>query len=80
MEALNHLFPIEADCHHPWWIKVETQSPDCIYYFGPFVSSQEAASLQSGYIEDLVQEGAQSITHAIEKGWPETLTIYSVDS
>ncbi|MGB3294962.1 MAG: DUF1816 domain-containing protein [Phormidesmis sp.] len=80
MKALDHLLSIAPGLSQPWWIKVETQLPDCTYYFGPFASRQEAAVLQAGYVEDLVQEGAQNIRHAIEKVRPEALTIYGVDA
>lgn len=59
-----------------WWVKIVTETPDCTYYFGPFDSSSEAKQNQSGYLEDLEQEGAQGIEVAILQDQPETLTIY----
>ncbi len=60
----------------PYWLKITTKVPQCIYYFGPFDSSWEAKSLQSGYIEDLLEEQAQGIHVELEqREQPEILTI-----
>jgi hypothetical protein len=60
----------------PWWVKITTAEPNCIYYFGPFDSESEAAQAKSGYIEDLQQEGAQQIQTSIEHSpEPQELTI-----
>ncbi len=60
--------------HHPWWIKVNTQAPNCLYYFGPFDSKAEAQALQSSYVKDLLDEGAKDIRLVIEKADPKQLT------
>ena len=62
--------------HAPWWVKIQTKRPQCVYYFGPFASDREAQSYQSGYVEDLTQEGAQGIKVATRKGNPQQLTIF----
>ena len=59
-----------------YWIRINTEYPSCTYYFGPFNNEDEARTLQVGYIEDLVQEGAQNISVKIEKKNPQKLTIY----
>ncbi|NEP19670.1 MAG: DUF1816 domain-containing protein [Leptolyngbya sp. SIO4C1] len=60
----------------PWWVKVSTESPHCLYYFGPFSSQHEATYAQPGYIEDLMQEGAEQIQAAITRQQaPEQLTV-----
>ncbi len=59
-----------------WWVKIVTEMPDCTYFFGPFESAGEAQHHESGYIEDLEQEGAQGIAVHILQDQPETLTIY----
>ncbi|WP_071515148.1 DUF1816 domain-containing protein [Geitlerinema sp. PCC 9228] len=41
-----------------FWVKIFTESPQYLYYFGPFVSVQEAQIHQGGYVEDLQGEGA----------------------
>lgn len=58
-----------------YWVKVETEKPSCTYYFGPFVSALDAETDQSGYVEDLKQEGAQGITVKIQRCKPTKLTI-----
>ena len=63
----------------PWWVEVTTEQPKCIYYFGPFQTSIEAKSAQSGYVEDLENEGAQGIQVIIKRCKPEVLTIFDED-
>ena len=63
-----------GDAKQPWWIKVQTQVPDCTYYFGPFESKKEAKFSQMGYVDDLTQEGAQNVRVALEKTRPVMLT------
>ena len=58
----------------PWWVKILTSQPPCLYYFGPFDSAQEAISAQAGYIEDLEGEQAQGITVHIIQEQPAILT------
>ncbi len=58
-----------------WWIEVKTESPACIYYFGPFGSSQNAETAKPGYIEDLQAEGAQNIVSVVKRCKPSELTI-----
>jgi hypothetical protein len=50
-----------------YWIEITTDSPQCTYYFGPFINKQEAEIARSGYVEDLQQEDAQNITTKIER-------------
>lgn len=58
-----------------WWIEILTDNPRCTYYFGPFLSSDEATTAKAGYLEDLEQEGAQGIKVAIKRCKPDHLTI-----
>lgn len=58
-----------------WWVKITTQRPHCIYYFGPFASARAADSSYAGYIEDLENELAQGIEVTIERCRPDELTI-----
>jgi hypothetical protein len=58
-----------------WWIKIDTQSPSCTYYFGPFDSPEEARSHYQDYLLDLQTEGAEGITYSIEQARPQQLTI-----
>jgi hypothetical protein len=58
-----------------WWVKIQTDRPCCIYYFGPFDSAIEAQTNRGGYIEDLEGELAQGISTTIELYHPQLLTI-----
>jgi Domain of unknown function (DUF1816) len=58
-----------------WWVKITTQRPHCIYYFGPFASAIAAGQSKVGYVEDLENELAQGIEVAIERCRPAELTI-----
>ena len=59
----------------PWWIQIETDSPKCTYFFGPFKDLDEAQHSQTGYSEDLIQEGANLISVTIDRFQPQQLTI-----
>ena len=60
----------------PWWIKITTAEPNCLYYFGPFVSEEEAIQHQPGFIEDLQGENAQQIKASLQRSKaPEQLTV-----
>ena len=58
-----------------YWVKIDTQSPTCTYYFGPFRSQSIAEAASGGYIEDLKGEDAQNIQVAIQRCKPTQLTI-----
>lgn len=58
-----------------WWVEIFTTSPRVTYYFGPFVTAQEAELAKSGYIEDLENEGSQVLTVQIQQCQPNFLTI-----
>ncbi|NJR66925.1 MAG: DUF1816 domain-containing protein [Leptolyngbyaceae cyanobacterium CRU_2_3] len=59
-----------------WWVEIVTEAPNCTYYFGPFANVKEAKSAQSGYVEDLEQEGAKNIKVAVKRCKPDKLTIF----
>jgi len=59
-----------------FWIEIKTDKPTCIYYFGPFLTKPDAQNAQSGYIEDLQNEGTQGISVNIKRCKPHTLTIF----
>ena len=58
-----------------YWAEITTDNPHCIYYFGPFRNEKEAIAAQSGYVEDLKDEGAEGIIVAIKRCQPEKLTV-----
>jgi hypothetical protein len=57
------------------WIEVHTEQPQCTYYFGPFMTEQEATGARSGYCEDLEHEGAQGIRAVVKRCKPKVLTV-----
>lgn len=59
----------------PWWVKISTSRPKCIYYFGSFDNKSEAMKALPGYIEDLEQEQAKGISVEIKQEYPKSLTI-----
>jgi hypothetical protein len=65
-----------SDDNTPWWVKITSISPHCIYYFGPFASFDEAQQHQEGYEQDIESEGAQGISLSIERSNPHYLTIF----
>jgi len=69
-------FSKSTDKDMDWWVKIVTETPHCIYFFGPFESANEARHNQSGYVEDLEQEGAMGIGIYVLQDRPEALTIY----
>jgi hypothetical protein len=62
-----------------WWVEILTAKPCCTYYFGPFFSAKEAVLAQPGYVEDLVNEGAQGIAAQIKRYKPRNLNIFFED-
>lgn len=63
-----------------WWVEVTTLEPRCRYYFGPFTDFGEASNAQSGYVEDLMGEGAKEIIVKVKRCNPEQLTIFDLDA
>lgn len=59
-----------------WWIEIETETPSCVYYFGPYVSAAEAEFGKSGFMQDLQQEGAKGMKVEIKRIKPDQLTIF----
>ena len=59
-----------------FWIEICTDTPRCVYYFGPFLTKKEAQLAQDGYIEDLQNENAQGISVEIKRFKPNELTIF----
>lgn len=58
----------------PWWVRIRTTSPSCIYYFGPFRWRWMARQHQQGYHQDLLDEQAQGIEVTILQDEPKQLT------
>ncbi len=60
-----------------YWVKITTATPTCTYYFGPFISRNEANAAKPGFIEDLEEEGAKGIQVELERCKPKELTIFN---
>ena len=58
----------------PWWVKIATSEPKCVYYFGSFNSKEDAIDALPGYVEDLEQEQAKGILIEVKQGNPQQLT------
>lgn len=59
-----------------WWVEIVSEQPHCIYYFGPFISTQEAQVFLPGYVQDIEQEGCQKIWSEIKQCQPQELTLF----
>ena len=70
------LIKISNLCGLAYWVEISTDTPRCLYYFGPFLTQKEAQLSQDGYIEDLQNEDAQGIVVKIKRFKPTELTIF----
>lgn len=60
-----------------WWARVETHSPDAIYWFGPFVRRSTLEAALGSFLEDLRAESPASLDHTLlrtQRGEPLTET------
>tara|TARA_B100000212_G_C27167660_1_gene444637 strand:- start:422 stop:655 length:234 start_codon:yes stop_codon:yes gene_type:complete len=48
-----------------WWAKVETKSPDVIYWFGPFITKKSLNENLETFLEELNDEGSKNISHSL---------------
>lgn len=48
-----------------WWAKVKTESPDVIYWFGPFLRRHELESKLPAFLADLQAEAPVSLHHEV---------------
>ena len=48
-----------------WWAKVETQSPEVTYWFGPFLTKRSLRGNLDTFLEDLNNEGSSDIKHTL---------------
>ncbi|MGK7878851.1 MAG: DUF1816 domain-containing protein [Crocosphaera sp.] len=61
-----------------WWIRILTDNPMYIYYFGGFNNYWEAELSKNGYVQDLKEEKAEIVDIAIGKYEPKEMTISAV--
>jgi hypothetical protein len=73
--SLGWLTNIVSQFSGDWWVEISTHQPKCVYYFGPFTTAKDAEQSQSGYIEDLQQEGAEGIAVSVKRCNPKELTV-----
>lgn len=59
-----------------WWLEITTESPNCTYYFGPYLRASEAEADKQGFMDDLEKEGARNIKFAIKRCRPDRLTVF----
>ncbi len=60
-----------------WWAKVETNSPDATYWYGPFLTKNNLKQNLNNFIKDLSDEGSHNIKHKLIRcKRTEPLTIY----
>lgn len=48
-----------------WWARVETRSPDAVYWFGPFVRRGTLEAALQPFLEDLRSESPASMEHRL---------------
>lgn len=69
--ALGSIFYyLQQPCRRPWWLKITTAQPQCVYYFGPFSSQREATSNIAGYRADLEAEQARIVDVKLNQTYP----------
>ena len=60
-----------------WWAKVETSSPNAVYWYGPFLTKNSLKQNLDPFIKELTNEGSNNIKHEfIRCRKSEPLTIY----
>ena len=48
-----------------WWAKIETDQPNSIYWFGPFITKRSLEENMSSFIKDLTDEGSKNIKYSL---------------
>jgi len=48
-----------------YWAKIETEQPNTIYWYGPFITKRSLKENITSFIKDLSDEGSLSIKHTI---------------
>ena len=60
-----------------WWAKVETNNPQTIYWYGPFLTKRGLKESLNSFLKDLQNEGSNNIKHKILRcNKEEPLTVY----
>ena len=48
-----------------WWAKIETEQPNSIYWYGPFITKSSLKKNMTAFIKDLTDEGSTNIKHSL---------------
>ena len=48
-----------------WLAKIETEDPNAIYWFGPFLTKRSLKENMASFINDLSDEGFSNINHSL---------------
>ena len=46
-----------------WWAKVQTENPNTIYWYGPFLTKRSLKENLEFFVDDLKEEGSTNIKH-----------------
>ena len=44
-----------------WWAKIETENPQTIYWYGPFLTKRSLEKNIASFIDDLSKEGIKNV-------------------
>jgi hypothetical protein len=50
-----------------WWARVETQAPDAVYWFGPFVRRSTLEASLEPFLADLRAESPAGIDYTLQR-------------
>lgn len=50
-----------------WWARIETRSPDAVYWFGPFVRRSTLEAALPPFLADLRAESPSSLEHDLRR-------------
>ena len=48
-----------------WWAKIETEEPNTVYWFGPFITKRSLNENITSFINELHDEGSTNIKHTL---------------
>ena len=48
-----------------WWAKIETEKPNVIYWYGPFITKRSLKENMPSFIKDISDEGPTNIKYSI---------------
>ena len=51
-----------------WWARVDTKGPKATYWYGPFLTRRSLKVNLTKFIQDLLDEGVESINHSFIRG------------